>query len=46
MVETGENRAEKLLELHAREDKLAKLEEENNELDGILKNLKESQRGK
>ena len=24
----------------------AKLEEKNNELDGILKNLKESQRGK
>lgn len=46
MVETGENRAEKLLGLHAREDKLAKLEEENNELDDILKNLKESQRGK
>lgn len=46
MVETGENRAEKLLGLHAREDKLAKLEEENNELDDILENLKESQRGK
>ena len=46
MVETGENRAEKLLGLHARENELVKLEEENNELDGILKNLKESQRGK
>lgn len=46
MVETGENRAEKLLGLHDREDKLAKLEEENNELDDVLKNLKESQRGK
>jgi len=46
MVETGENRAEKLLGLHAREDKLAKLKEENNELDDVLKNLKESQRGK
>lgn len=46
MVETRENRAEKLLGLHARGDELAKLEEENNELDGILKNLKESQRGK
>lgn len=46
MVETGENRAEKLLGLHAREDEFAKLEEENNKLDGILENLKESQRGK
>ena len=46
MVETGENRAKKLLGLHARENELAKLEEKNNELDGILKNLKESQRGK
>ena len=46
MVETGENRAKKLLGLHDRENELAKLEEKNNELDGILKNLKESQRGK
>lgn len=46
MVETGENRAKKLLGLHARENELAKLEEKNNELDGILKNLKESQREK
>ena len=46
MVETRENRAEKLLGLHAREDKLAKLEKEDKALDDILEELKqESQRG-
>lgn len=46
MVETGENRAEKLSKLHARKDELEKLEIEDKALTAKLEELKqESQRG-
>ena len=46
MVETGENRAEKLLGLHARKKELEELEIEDKALTAKLEELKqESQRG-
>lgn len=51
MVETGENRAEKLSKLHARKDALEKLEKENKAFATVLEELEgkglkqESQRG-
>lgn len=46
MVETGENRAEKLLGLHARKHELEELEIEDKALTAKLEELKqESQRG-
>ena len=47
MVETGENRAEKLLGLHARKQELEELEIKDKALTAKLEELKqESQRGK